>query len=367
MKKFLPLTLSLVLICLFTGSSLFADETMDRIEKTGKIRIGWHKDEMPFAFQDKNTKQYMGLSIDLAHFIVDLLSERLGKKITIEPQESTVQNRIALLQNNSIDMDMGPISLNIGRNEQIDYSIFFFFSDTAFMTPKDSPVRNISELNGKRIGTLKNSHNLKAINAKIEQEVLKPAAIVEEENHEQGLADLLSGKIQVYCSDYLLLERLRRETPAPGNLQITNFSIAYEPYACLLRGNNADFRTFLNNAIIWSIKTGKYYEIYDKWMGTQAVKEMRTSSQNIRQTAVRTLIIIIGSTIVLIIFLVFLFGRQLTGSIKYLSGVADRISVGELDVEIKIASKDEIGELAQAISRMQDSLRLSLDRLRKRK
>jgi HAMP domain-containing protein len=38
-----------------------------------------------------------------------------------------------------------------------------------------------------------------------------------------------------------------------------------------------------------------------------------------------------------------------------------------LDTEIKVTSKDEIGELAEAIARMQDSLRLSLDRLRRRK
>jgi ABC-type amino acid transport substrate-binding protein/HAMP domain-containing protein len=367
MKKSFLLTLGLVLICFLTNGTVLADETMDRVAKTGKIRIGWQKDEPPFAFQDKITGQYAGLSVDLANFIVNLLSEHLGKKISIETQITTSQNRIAMLTDNKIDMDMGSISINIGRTDKLDYSIFYFFSDTAFMTPKDSLIRNVTELNGKKIGVLKNSHSLRAINAKIEQEALQPAVIVEVENFNQGLADLTSGKTQVYCSDYLLLERLRRETTNPAGWQITNFSIAYEPYACLIRGNNGDFRTFLNNAIIWSIKTGKYYEIYDKWMGTQAVKEMRTSSQKIRQTAIQTLTIIIGSTIVLIIFLVFLFGRRLTGNIKYLSGVADRISVGELDVEIKVASKDEIGELALAIARMQDSLRLSLDRLRRRK
>jgi HAMP domain-containing protein len=37
-----------------------------------------------------------------------------------------------------------------------------------------------------------------------------------------------------------------------------------------------------------------------------------------------------------------------------------------MGAEIKIKSKDEIGNLAEAISRMQDSLRLAIERLRRR-
>jgi hypothetical protein len=44
----------------------------------------------------------------------------------------------------------------------------------------------------------------------------------------------------------------------------------------------------------------------------------------------------------------------------------ERILVGELGAEVGIKSKDEIGDLADATSRMQDSIRLSIERLRRR-
>ncbi len=47
--------------------------------------------------------------------------------------------------------------------------------------------------------------------------------------------------------------------------------------------------------------------------------------------------------------------------------VADRISMGELDTRIDIDGKDEVGELAEAISRMQTSLQVAIDRLRARR
>ena len=71
--------------------------------------------------------------------------------------------------------------------------------------------------------------------------------------------------------------------------------------------------------------------------------------------------------LLLVAALVFAYGRNLTNRITRLSEVVDRISLGELEIEIKTAAKDEIGQLAEAISRMQDSLRLSIERLRRRR
>lgn len=82
----------------------------------------------------------------------------------------------------------------------------------------------------------------------------------------------------------------------------------------------------------------------------------------------RNINIIICSFLILIIGLcIILYGYSLSKNIGKLTDAADRISIGELDVSIKISSKDEIGALADAIIRMQDSLRFSIERLRKRR
>lgn len=75
---------------------------------------------------------------------------------------------------------------------------------------------------------------------------------------------------------------------------------------------------------------------------------------------------VLGGTILTIIILILYYVSNITGKIKSLTEVANRISVGELEAQIKVRSNDEIGELADAVSRMQDSIRLSIARLRKR-
>ena len=84
------------------------------------------------------------------------------------------------------------------------------------------------------------------------------------------------------------------------------------------------------------------------------------SSRNINLITIAVTLVVIG-------LVVTLYGHSLVSKIRHLTNVADRISIGELDAEIKIKSKDEIGNLADAITRMQDSLRVSIGRLRKKR
>ncbi len=56
--------------------------------------------------------------------------------------------------------------------------------------------------------------------------------------------------------------------------------------------------------------------------------------------------------------------RSMTRPIVKLSQVADRIGLGELDATIDVRSKDEIGDLARSISRMQGRLKAAVERLR---
>ena len=72
-------------------------------------------------------------------------------------------------------------------------------------------------------------------------------------------------------------------------------------------------------------------------------------------------LVMLGATLLLIGIIVFIYVHRLTGKIKLLTEVAERISVGELEMEIEMKSRDEIGELAEAIARMQDNIRLSIE------
>lgn len=69
----------------------------------------------------------------------------------------------------------------------------------------------------------------------------------------------------------------------------------------------------------------------------------------------------------LTILVAFFIARGVTRPVTQLTEVADRISLGELNAKIQIDRKDEIGELAEALRRMQTSLQAAIERLRARR
>ena len=97
------------------------------------------------------------------------------------------------------------------------------------------------------------------------------------------------------------------------------------------------------------------------------VNLMQTRAAELTQKTRWIIWAILGGTLLLIGLIVAIYSHRLTAKIKSLTDVAERISIGDLGIEIKTTAKDEIGELAEAISRMQESIRMSIERLRRRR
>lgn len=73
-----------------------------------------------------------------------------------------------------------------------------------------------------------------------------------------------------------------------------------------------------------------------------------------------------GGGILFIGLSIMIYGYRLTSDIQQLTDAADRISVGDLGAAVDIHSCDEIGSLADSVNRIQESLRISIDKLRQK-
>jgi methyl-accepting chemotaxis protein len=102
-----------------------------------------------------------------------------------------------------------------------------------------------------------------------------------------------------------------------------------------------------------------------KW--TIAVQQDKAEAFAALKKAQTTAFLLFAGTLVCIVIIAYFASRAIVMPIRKLTEAANRISVGELSVEIAKVSQDEIGDLADAITRMQDSIRLSIERLRRKK
>lgn len=98
-------------------------------------------------------------------------------------------------------------------------------------------------------------------------------------------------------------------------------------------------------------------------------KPARQIEQGIVSRAERTrvvFLIVMGVSLIVVILVTSMYSRTIVKPIVYLTDVADRISLGDLDTKIEIRSSDEVGMLAESFNRMQESLRAAIERLRRK-
>jgi len=110
----------------------------------------------------------------------------------------------------------------------------------------------------------------------------------------------------------------------------------------------------------WMLGTGFYIDDID-----DAVEKARLAvDEKVKTTVILSLGV--GAAILLVIVVINLWfaNRALVQPIRELSESARQMSLGKMDTVISVNSKDEIGELADAVSRMQKSLKVIFKKLR---
>jgi HAMP domain-containing protein len=85
------------------------------------------------------------------------------------------------------------------------------------------------------------------------------------------------------------------------------------------------------------------------------------------QDRIKIFYLVILCVIIVLLVRIYFYARSVIHPIRYLSEVADKISMGELDTRIQIKGKGEVGVLAQSIERMQTSVKAAIERLQRRR
>ena len=129
---------TIILAFTFFVPSLMAQEltgTLQQIQKTGKIRIGYRNSQPPMSFSGKDGKP-AGYSIDICVQIADEIKSRVSTEVAIEyiPVES--KNRFSAISENKIDILCGSTTRTLSRSEIVDFTQLTFVTGASFMALK---------------------------------------------------------------------------------------------------------------------------------------------------------------------------------------------------------------------------------------
>ena len=247
------------------------ESVLEKIKRTGEVTIGHREGSVPFGFYDEKGN-WVGFSIDIAGRLVEELEKELGMDIKYTKTPVNPKTRIPLVANRTVDIVMGSSTHTIPRDDTVDFTITFFLTGSRLLVAKGSPIKDFEDLAGKKAGAATGSTNEKALrDANTAGIISPPCEIVGFEEHPKGFLALSQGKIDAYCTDGSLLAGMKQAAPNPEDWEVIGRLLTYDPYAYIVPENDSGWRDFVNTFLIHLIKSGEFYEIYDKWMGPDGV------------------------------------------------------------------------------------------------
>lgn len=261
MRRMLTLTLALV-IALAAATPALAQDTLEKIGKSGVLIIGTRTGSPPFAYVNAKN-EWVGFTIDLVEQLVKPSVEKaVGKSIKVEKKESTPPTRIPLLTSNAVDLIAGTMTDTPQRRESVDFSLTFFYTGAQFLVKKGSPIKSINDIAGKRIAAQQGSTNAKIIREKMPQAQLR-----EFPDQPAAFQALIQGQVDAYTNDGIQLAGLKAKAPNGADYEVVGDFYSEEPYGMAMRKGDAKFKAAVDAGLKQGFESGKYFEIYDKWFG----------------------------------------------------------------------------------------------------
>ncbi len=239
--------------------------TLQKIKDSGTIVVGYRDSSIPFSYVADDPNQPMGYAHDLEMKIVEAVKENLNMPdLKVRYNLITSQTRIPLVQNGTVDFECGSTTNNIERQEQVAFSNGFFEIGTRLLTKADSGIKDFEDLKGKRLVTTAGTTSERYIRQYNDEKKLG-TDIISAKDHGEGFLMLENGRADAFMMDDVLLAGEKAKAKNPDEWVIVGTPQSFEIYGCMMRKDDPEFKTVVNDALNKTFSSGEINSIYDKW------------------------------------------------------------------------------------------------------
>jgi ABC-type amino acid transport substrate-binding protein len=259
----LPLLLTTLTLALGLTPASHA-QTLKKIADSNKITVSYREASVPFSYLIGSTKA-VGFSVDLTDAIIEDVRKAVNKpNLEVATMPVTSQNRIPLLMNGTYDLECGSTTNNSTRGKDVTFAINHFYTGTRLLTKRTSGIRNYADLAKKTVASTTGTTNAQVIR-KYNADNNLDMQIVLGKDHDDSLLMVESDRAVAFAMDDILLFGLRANSKAPDSLVVVGDSLQVEPYACMVRKDDPEFKKLVDGTITRLMRSGEFARMYAKW------------------------------------------------------------------------------------------------------
>ncbi|MGH0037045.1 MAG: transporter substrate-binding domain-containing protein [Myxococcota bacterium] len=258
-RSFLPILLVLWLLFASTACSTFmgsSSPVVDRIQKSGELRIGMTGDYPPLNMVDRNGESF-GLEPDLAK----ALAQSMNVELVVV--NKTFQELLAALESGEVDAVMSGMGMTPERNMKVAFVGPYFVSGKAVLTKSATlaRARSMSDLNPARL-------RMSVLAGSTSQAFLSKAApsakVTATPTTEAAIQLVIDGGVDAMFADHAscMLAVLRH--PEAGLSTVVS-PLSFEPIGMALPANDPLLVNIVQNYMTTLEGTGLLEQLRERW------------------------------------------------------------------------------------------------------
>ena len=249
---------------LSVGPSSAVAQTLKKIADSNKITVSYREASVPFSYLIGSSKS-VGFSVELTEAIIDEVRKKVKKpNLEVAYMPVTSQNRIPLLVNGTYDLECGSTTNNSARGKDVQFAINHFYTGTRLLTKKTSGIKSYADLAKKTVASTTGTTNAQVIR-KYSADKNLDLQLVLGKDHDDSLLLVENDRAVAFAMDDILLFGLMANSKNPASLEVVGESLQVEPYACMLRKGDPEFKKLVDGTISRMMKSGEFSRLYKKW------------------------------------------------------------------------------------------------------
>jgi polar amino acid transport system substrate-binding protein len=230
---------------------------MARIRARGHLIAGVSQSSYHFGFLNPLDGKIEGFDIDMVHAIAKAI---FGNPNKIEFRAISDKQRSQEVESGAVDIVAETMTINCKRLLQTDFSTVYFEAGQQVLVLKNSRVKSLADLGGKKVCATAGSTSIANIKAAPSHPI--PVAVT---NFTDCLVLLQQGDVAAISTDNSILDGLKAQDPWT---KIVGPVFTSEPYGLAISQQHPDFVRFVN-AVLQQLRTdGQWTADYRHWVGT---------------------------------------------------------------------------------------------------
>ena len=246
-RKLVFMTSVLCFWCVTSAAK--AEDTLEKIQRTGVLNVAIREDAAPFGYLDANGN-LRGYCLDFFALLEEKLLERLNRNsLSIKLFKSIPANRFDLVARNIVELECGPNTIRSDVPENTDFSTSFFITGTQFLIKKDNSAKIDRDSEDLVLGVINNTTT--------EQFVARRYPLATLQKYQgatartRGVQAVAQGQIDAMVSDGILLiaEAQRQQLTAAEYVLEPEIPLTCDRYGMIVQSSDRGWQDFINSVI----------------------------------------------------------------------------------------------------------------------